>query len=132
MYNLHNTNDCINLAKTVNSNQIMELTRLRGLYLSSAEKWANEGALGVASIMATKAQLCREVIQFSNHLYTTEYIDDAVRLTKTLKCLKEAVKWWEEDVQYMTTGDYGEYNVFDDDPEWVFEARKILSIGGGN
>ena len=42
------------------------------------------------------------------------------------KCLKEALLWWEKDAQYMTTGDYGDRNVFDDDPDWVIEARVLF------
>jgi hypothetical protein len=42
------------------------------------------------------------------------------------ECLKNALKWWEDDVRYLTEGDYGEYNVFDDDPDWVIDARKLL------
>ena len=40
--------------------------------------------------------------------------------------LRQALKWWEEDEQYRTEGDYGEYNVHDEDPQWVIDARKVL------
>jgi len=41
--------------------------------------------------------------------------------------LKEVLKWWEDEAQYLTTGDYGEHNVFDDDPEWVKMAKKAIA-----
>ena len=41
--------------------------------------------------------------------------------------LKEALIWWYSDVQFMTTGDYGEYNAFDEDPQWVKDACKLLN-----
>jgi len=47
-------------------------------------------------------------------------------LAEALTVIASALKWWEEDAQYLTTGDYGGHNVFDDDPEWVVEARKLL------
>ena len=43
-------------------------------------------------------------------------------------CLKAALKWWDEDVKYTTIGDYGEYNLFDEDPEWVVQARKLVNV----
>lgn len=52
--------------------------------------------------------------------------------SKISECLTKALAWWEDDIQYMTEGEYGEYNVFDDDPEWVIEARKLLDKEGGN
>jgi len=52
-------------------------------------------------------------------------------LTWALSVIASAYKWWEEDAKYLTewrgdseTGD--EYNVFDDEPEWVVEVRKLL------
>jgi hypothetical protein len=42
------------------------------------------------------------------------------------ECLEKALKWWDDKAQYLTTGDYGGRNVFDDDPVWVVEARKLL------
>lgn len=42
-------------------------------------------------------------------------------------CLIAALKWWEDEAEYLTTGDYGEYNVFDETPAWVIEARKLLN-----
>ncbi len=44
------------------------------------------------------------------------------------EALRKALKWWDEEAQYETTGDYGDHNVFDEDPEWVIEARRVLNI----
>jgi hypothetical protein len=46
--------------------------------------------------------------------------------------VKAALKWWEEDAQYLTTGEYGDHNVFDDDPTWVIEARKLIAKASPN
>ena len=47
--------------------------------------------------------------------------------SKAVDVLKQAIVWWEVEAQYLTTGEYGEYNVFDDTPRWVLEARKLLA-----
>ena len=47
-------------------------------------------------------------------------------MERLIGCLKEALKWWEDDIQYLTEGEYGGHNVFDDDPEWVINARWLL------
>ena len=44
-----------------------------------------------------------------------------------VECLIKALKWWDEDAQYLTEGDYGAHNVFDEPPEWVVEARELLN-----
>jgi hypothetical protein len=44
-----------------------------------------------------------------------------------IECLKEALEWWEKDAQYKTTGEYGEFNVFTEDPDWVEKTREILA-----
>ena len=45
--------------------------------------------------------------------------------------LKAALKWWDEEARFLTewlgdskTGD--EHNVFEEEPEWVVEGRKLL------
>jgi hypothetical protein len=45
------------------------------------------------------------------------------------ECLKAALKWWHEEASSLTqsVGDGDWDNVFDDDPMWVVEARKLLS-----
>lgn len=47
--------------------------------------------------------------------------------------LKAALKWWDEEAKHLTTveggeDDWDEYNVFDEDPDWVREARKLLNV----
>ena len=44
------------------------------------------------------------------------------------EALKKALQWWHDECEYLTTGDYGEHNVFDEPPVWVIEARKLLNI----
>lgn len=41
------------------------------------------------------------------------------------EALKEVMAWWEVH-QYDTTGDYGEYNLYDIEPDFVTTAREIL------
>jgi len=48
-------------------------------------------------------------------------------LVKALICLRKAHVWWVEDAQYLTRGDYGSHNVFDDVPDWVGEAYALLN-----
>lgn len=45
--------------------------------------------------------------------------------------LVEALKWWDEEASSLTesVGDEDWDNVFDDDPDWVRQARKILDVG---
>ena len=43
------------------------------------------------------------------------------------EALIKALQWWNEECEYLTTGDYGEHNVFDEPPEWVAMARIALS-----
>jgi hypothetical protein len=43
-----------------------------------------------------------------------------------IDCLIAALKWWEEEARYLTTGEYGGHNVFDEPPAWVLEARKLI------
>jgi hypothetical protein len=40
--------------------------------------------------------------------------------------LEDALKWWDEEASCQTTGEYGEYNVFDETPGWVLRARVAL------
>jgi hypothetical protein len=39
--------------------------------------------------------------------------------------VKKILEWWEEH-EYDTCGDYGEYNVFDKEPEFVVLAKKYM------
>lgn len=39
---------------------------------------------------------------------------------------RQVMEWWQE-AQFMTTGDSGEGNVFDAEPEFVRVARAILA-----
>jgi len=43
--------------------------------------------------------------------------------------LRAALKWWDEEARYLTesVGDGDWDNVFDGDPLWVREARKLLN-----
>jgi hypothetical protein len=36
-------------------------------------------------------------------------------------------KWWEEH-QYDTHGEYGDYNVYNDEPEFVAKAKEIIAF----
>lgn len=40
---------------------------------------------------------------------------------------RNVMVWWEKH-QHDVTGDYGEYNVYDSEPEFVAEARTILGL----
>lgn len=59
-------------------------------------------------------------------------IGDLMDVSNSVKCLKDALKFWEEECQYLVTlteedGEHREtHNVFDDDPDWVINARKIF------
>lgn len=65
-----------------------------------------------------------------------EAIRDLVDISNSVKCLKDALKFWEEECEYLITlteedGEHREtHNVFHDDPNWVINARKILKKGG--
>ena len=39
---------------------------------------------------------------------------------------RSVMSWW-EDHKYDTTGDYGEWNVYNAEPEFVKKAKRILS-----
>lgn len=64
---LKSTGDCIILAKTLTIEQAVELKRLRELCIISSDKWMDKEFWNITSLMATKAQFCREAIQFSIH-----------------------------------------------------------------
>ena len=38
--------------------------------------------------------------------------------------IESVLKWWNEH-QYDVTGDYGDYNVYNDEPEFVKIAMKL-------
>jgi len=63
---LNSTQDCIKMAKTITLTQIEELNRLRKVCVKSSKKWCETEAWDIALIMATKAQFCKETIQFFN------------------------------------------------------------------
>jgi hypothetical protein len=62
-------------------------------------------------------------------------IKDLVDICNSVKCLRDALKFWEEECQHRTTltececnGERQEtHNLFHGDPEWVTNARKILT-----
>ena len=41
------------------------------------------------------------------------------------EALRKVIAWWEIH-QYDTTGDHGEYNIYDIEPDFVTMAKKIL------
>ena len=45
------------------------------------------------------------------------------------EALAAALLWWETEGTYETwcDGDGEEYNVFDEDPQWVLDARKVIA-----
>lgn len=43
----------------------------------------------------------------------------AASFTELARCIRD---WW-EDAQYLTTGERGEWNVFDADPDFVMMAK---------
>jgi len=42
----------------------------------------------------------------------------------TKKLVNQILDWW-KDARCLTTGDYGDYNVFDDEPEFVTKALEL-------
>ncbi len=48
-------------------------------------------------------------------------------LANVRECLEKALTWWHDEAEFLTTGEYGEHNVFDEDPDWVKEANKALA-----
>lgn len=40
--------------------------------------------------------------------------------------LAQSIKDWWEAHKYDTTGDYGEWNVYDEEPDFVSKAKEIL------
>ena len=44
----------------------------------------------------------------------------------TSRALALAIKDWWKDAQYLTTGDRGDFNVFDNEPDFVVQARAVL------
>lgn len=43
-----------------------------------------------------------------------------------LVSLAECIKTWWEDHKFDTCGDYGDYNVYDDEPKFVTLAKDVL------
>jgi len=43
-----------------------------------------------------------------------------------LDLARKVLAWW-EDARYMTTGERGEYNVFNGEPDFVQAARAIVA-----
>lgn len=64
---LNSTPNCIKLGKHLLFDQAVELKRLREVCIVSSAKWLDMEYWDLSSIMATKAQFCREAIQFSAH-----------------------------------------------------------------
>lgn len=42
--------------------------------------------------------------------------------------VKAILDWWEEH-QYDTTGDYGDFNMYNEEPEFVRKAKQIKEGG---
>ncbi len=56
------------------------------------------------------------------------YLDEQEKQNVS-QLLKEALRWWEEDVKHLTTmSGEEEYNLFGEDPKWVHDAKKLLEI----
>jgi len=64
---LKSTQNCIDFGKHLTMEQAVELKLHRGICVESSKKWLDKDCWDIAGIMATKAQFCRETIQFSNH-----------------------------------------------------------------
>ena len=56
---------------------------------------------------------------------TKDSVIDELAIVKA--CLKKALTWWHDEAEFLTTGEHGDNNVFDDDPAWVGEANKALA-----
>lgn len=52
--------------------------------------------------------------------------DEASPMGDQAKKLAELVKGWWEKAKFLTTGDRGERNVFDDEPAFVSKAKDII------
>jgi len=67
---------------------------------------------------------CLDRVKVDDEIDTKDTLID--ELVEVKDIITAAVKWWDEEAKYLTQGDYGGHNVFDDDPEWVVLARKTL------
>ncbi|WP_244657264.1 hypothetical protein [Pseudomonas sp. CFBP 13719] len=66
---------------------------------------------------------------WSNSAPACTKVESFASLSPARKAFIEDISRWWEDVIYMTKGDRGEHNVFDDDPDFVALAKVIHNSG---
>jgi len=94
---------------------------------------ASHGGYKITNMMGwTKTQFVGWA-QFEEHSTGAEETNNFMWVgmesdSKSSVILKKALDWWNGDIKYLTYGEYGGHNVFDDTPDWVYEAEKTKIV----